>query len=401
MNIQKPKLLVLLNRLVIGGQALDTIPLLLHLQNEFDILVLYGCKEKDEEEAGFLFSKIKHISKKKLTHFKRSVNPLRDVVAFFSILQAINKFKPDIVHTHGLKSGLLGRTAAYLTHTKCIIHTYHGHHFHSYFGSFVSTAIVLMERLLARISTKIIAISPQQKQEFVTQYKIASPKKIQVIPLGIDERLFPPVDAAARQFFRDKYCIGNDTVAIGIVGRIVPIKNFSMFIQVAVAIVAQKNKNKRVKFFVVGDGNDRVRVQKEIEELNLSWCNADNLNNHADIIFTSWVQDISGTLQGLDVVVLTSYNEGTPLSLIEAQFCGKPVVATNVGGVKDTFLDGESGFLVPPGNVDVFAEKLLLLVNDNNLGKKMGNTAVDFAVKNFSKAKEIDSFKYLYKSCTK
>ncbi len=395
----KKKLLVILNRLVIGGQALDTIPLIYHLQEHFDILVLYGCPEKDEQEALFLLEAFKNIPLKKIIYFRRKFNPVRDILSFFSIFHAIRKFKPGVLHTHGLKSGFFGRTAAYLNGVPCIIHTFHGHHFHSYVNSFLSKSIVFYERAMAKITSKIIAISPTQKIELANTYKIAAPGKIETIRLGIEEKLFYDETAGKRMAFRRKYSLAANVVAIGIIGRIVAIKNYGLFVKIASSILATATAE--VKFFVVGDGVEKQFVQGELTRLNIQWCGEGNLNNAAQVIFTSWLPEVSKALYGLDIIMLTSHNEGTPLSIIEAQFCGKPVVATNVGGVRDTFIDNETGFLVAPGNDAVFTEKLAMLVENNNLRSEMGKKAAVFAHENFSKTKEIDSFRQLYQTCNK
>jgi glycosyltransferase involved in cell wall biosynthesis len=191
------------------------------------------------------------------------------------------------------------------------------------------------------------------------------------------------------------------TVAIAIIGRIVPVKNYALFVEVVAKIVADVNLARQIKFFVIGDGAEKMNVQSALDELGIHWSNDGAQNNTNSVIFTSWIPDVAQALHAMDIVVLTSHNEGTPLSLIEAQFCGKPVVATNVGGVKDTLLDGESGFLVPPGNADAFAEKLVLLMKDEALRNRMGKKAADFATNKFSKEKETSSFRHLYQHCSK
>ena len=395
----KKKVLVILNRLVIGGQALDTVPLLYHLQGGFDILILYGCKEKDEEEATFLLETFNNLPLKPITSFKRSFNPYFDITTFFSIVRTMRRFKPDVVHTHGLKSGLLGRIAAHISGVPCIIHTFHGHHFHSYFNKFISYCLIFSERILAKITTKIIAISNGQAEELATKYKIAPRKKIAVIPLGIDEKLFTADGANKRHLFRDKYHIAPQDVAVGIIGRIVPIKNYSLFVKIVAGILLKIPHN--VKFFVIGDGADKVIVQEEFNKLGIGWHDDGDFESPAPVIFTSWLPEVARALHGMDIIMLTSHNEGTPMSLIEAQFCNKPVVATDVGGVRDTFLDGETGFLVPRGNVEAFIAKLATLINNEGLRKIMGDKAAIFASQNFSKLNEINSFSMLYQTCIK
>lgn len=397
MSTDKKKLLVIINRFVIGGQAIDTIPLLHRLKGDFDILVLYGCREKDEIEAQLLFDKFKGIHYQPMRYFKRSLNPVKDIRSLFTIIKTIHAFRPAIVHTHGMKSGLFGRIGAWFCRVPCIIHTFHGHHFHSYFNKFLSQSLVFVERLMARVTYKIVAISPLQKQELCKAYKIAAPEKFEIIPLGIDDTLFGGDEQGKRNAFREKYRLATGDVAVGIVGRIVAIKNLDMFVRVVAGVLGTGVK--AVKFFIIGDGEEKIKVQQSLSNLGISWTGEDKLDYDVNVIFTSWVPEIAHIMHGLDIVVLTSYNEGTPMSLIEAQYCGKPVIATNVGGVKDTFEDGESGFLIPPGNDDLFIQKLALLTGNQQLRNEMGERGAIFARKNFSKEKEINSFKTLYLSC--
>ncbi|HVX49083.1 MAG TPA: glycosyltransferase [Chitinophagaceae bacterium] len=393
----KKKVLVILNRLVIGGQSLDTIPLLYRIADDFDIMVLYGRPEKDELEAGFLIENTGNITFKTIRQFRRSFNPLRDIAVFFSVLKAVRTFKPGVVHTHGVKSGFFGRIAAHLCNVPCIIHTFHGHHFHSYFGKSLSRLLVAFERFMAKLTTRIVAIGPSQKKELSEIYRIAPPEKIVIIQLGIDELLFLRNGESKCAAFRQQYNLSRSTVAVGIVGRIVPIKNYDLFVRVVTGVL--KKRQHDVRFFIVGDGIEKKQVQDELSRRSISWSEGSH-SLMAPVVFTSWVPEISNALYGLDIVVLTSHNEGTPMSLIEAQFCGKPVVATDVGGVKDTFVDDETGYLVAPNNKDAFVEKLLLLIDNEATRLSMGEKATSFALENFSKTKEVNSFKILYRDCS-
>ncbi len=394
--MNKPKVLFILNRLVIGGQALDTIPLIYHLKEEFDILVLYGQKEKDEEDALFLLQQYPGINAMQIKFFRRSINPLNDLIAFFSIYIQIKKFKSTIVHTHGFKSGLIGRIAAKICRVPCIIHTFHGHLFHSYYNKTVSNFIISLERALGKLTNKIVAISDTQKDELVLRYKIVPEKKVMVIYLGVDENFLLHNNINNRITFRQQYQLEEKTIAIAIIGRIVPVKNYTLFINVAQQILTD-NKND-IKFLVVGDGQLKSSLQKELDKKNISWCDM-FLKENAEVIFTSWISDISKAISGVDIIILTSHNEGTPMSIIEAQLFGKPVVATDVGGVKDTFINDETGFLISPDNENEFVKKLQKLIDDKLLRQQMSSQAISFATSRFSKQKEIDTFKTLYSNC--
>lgn len=390
----KPRLLIILNRFVIGGQAVDTIPLAFHLKDHFDILVLYGQKEQDELEATFLLDKYKGLSLKKIPSLRRSVNPLTDLKAFFAVRKAIKSFNPHIVHTHGAKSGFIGRLSAYLLGVPVIIHTFHGHFFHSYFSRLLTKLIAQVERLASRITTAAVALSETQKKELVEVYRIFPEKKITVIPLGFE---FDEMNDSTglRASFRTKYGLKENDVAIGIVGRIVAVKNHGFFVSVVEKVLANR-ENANAAFFIVGDGDLRRKVEEDFAKQDIPFSTS-SISENTRVVFTSWIPGIYEVMNGLDIVVLTSLNEGTPLSIIEAQFFGKPVISTNVGGVKDTLIADETGFITEPQAVQDFATKTSLLINNPTLRNQMGESGQKFAVHKFSKLKEVESTRLFYK----
>ena len=392
----KPRVVIILNRLVIGGQAVDTIPLAYYLQEYFDILILYGSKEQDEVEASFLLQQYPNINIQKIPHLRRTINPFIDVIAFFSLIKQINLHKANVVHTHGSKSGLLGRVAAWILRTPIIIHTFHGHLFHSYFSSFANEIIKFIERRLAAISTYIIALSEEQKKELSQKFCIVNADKIKVIPLGVDVKNLLPSLSSNRKIFRDKFNVPDAAIAIGIIGRIVPIKNHLLFLQIAKTIL-KENKND-IYFFIIGDGTTKKELINFLQLNEIIFKDDENIHADAKIIFTSWVEDMTSVYHGLDIIMLTSLNEGTPLSIIEAQFCGKPVIASNVGGVTDTFKHNTSGFLIDGHEVNDYVKVLDALINNQSLRKEMGEQAIDFVTNTFAKQNEVAAIKKLYLS---
>jgi glycosyltransferase involved in cell wall biosynthesis len=393
----KKKIIVILNRLVVGGQTIDTLPLLHSLSEEFDILVLHGHKEKDERDASALLDKYS-LKGKYISSLRRSINPVNDIIAFSSISHSIKKHKPQIVHTHGSKSGMIGRLAAYRAGVPVILHTFHGHLFHSYYNSFFTFILKRIERLLAKVTTTAIAISEWQKKELSDVYKILPSQKITIIHLGIEMDKMKDDQNIQRSSFRKMYNIKDEAIAVGIVGRIVPIKNLGMFVNVASNLLRQTKVP--VYFFVIGDGYLKTQIQNECSAHKMNWAGDENKNPDASVIFTSWIEDIIPVIHGLDILALTSNNEGTPMSIIEAQSCGKPVVATDVGGVRDTLIDEKTGFLVQPGDVEGMTDKLKLLVENASRRKEMGINAIEFAAAKFSKRKEIEGFRILYSKLT-
>jgi glycosyltransferase involved in cell wall biosynthesis len=388
----KPKLLIIHNRLVVGGPALDTIPLAHYLQNEFEIHILFGTKEKDETPPTFLLEKYKGLKLVSIKSLQRSPNIFKDFGSYRFVKNYIKNFQPDIVHTHGAKAGFFGRLAAKTAKVPLIIHTFHGHLFHSYFNRFFTSLYVLLERRLARITDVIIAISESQKNEIQHILHVA-PSKIQMVPLGVDY-IDTSMRAHYRMAFKRTYKIQDNTVCVGILGRMVSIKNPLFFLRIANHIFKDPN-NKFIKFFVIGDGAELPLMKQYLHQNKLGFSED---HNESAITFTSWVQNIQNVLEGLDIVVLTSFNEGTPLSLIEAQLCGKPVVASDVGGVKDTMIDGETGFLIDDHSLQKFSDAILLLAHDEDLRNKMGQKAKNFATAEFSKQKEVTTMRNIYMS---
>lgn len=389
----KPKLLIIHNRLVVGGPALDTLPLAYHLRDDFDIHILYGNKEDDETEPSFLLEKYTGLKLVRIPSLQRSPHPIRDFLSYKAIRKYILAFRPDIVHTHGAKVGLFGRVAASNAKVPLILHTFHGHLFHSYFNKFLSSSLVFVERWLLRSTDHIIAISESQKKELESVLKIDEADKVKLVPLGVDY-IDQAMQAHYKQAFRRTYQIDEKTICIGLLGRLVPIKNTRFFIDVVEQVL--KNSALKTRFFVVGDGHEKKAMMDRLQQKRIAFT--ESPHEVAPVVFTSWVQNIQNILAGLDIVVLTSHNEGTPMSLIEAQLSGKPVVAVNVGGVKDTMIAADTGFLINTHAVREFAAAVMKLIGDEDLRNRMGEKGRRFAAQAFSKEKEVSSLRALYNS---
>ncbi|MGN6618854.1 MAG: glycosyltransferase family 4 protein [Ilyomonas sp.] len=388
-----PRVIQILSRFVIGGPATITATLTKFLQPEFETLLIVGGKDDHEKDAAHIVEDM-GIRVVQVEAMKRAVNPKLDYTSYQTIKKVIKEFEPDIVHTHSAKAGIIGRLAAKRCHVPAIIHTFHGHVFHSYFNKAKTNAIIQTERFLANISDGIVAISNQQKHELADVYKVCKPDKVKIIPLGLDIHKFQKDQCAKRRIFRSRYLIDEDEVAIGLVGRIVPIKNHDFFIDVAAEVL--KKTNKKVRFVIIGDGDLRIDIESKIKEKKLDYCYFPDEQKKAAVICTSWITNIDFAFAGLDIVALTSLNEGTPVSLIEAQTAGKPVVSTNVGGVRDTVIDGKTGFLVNSFDVNTFANYLIKLLENPFLRKQMGDAGNYFATEKFSNERLLHDIKEYY-----
>jgi len=326
-----------------------------------------GQKDESEDSSEFILSKL-GLEPIIIPEMKRNINFKNDRIAYKKIKQIIADFKPDIVHTHASKAGAIGRLAAKNLKVPVIVHTFHGHVFHSYFGKAKTKAYKTIERYLAKHSSAIIAISAIQKEELAIQHQICAKQKISIVPLGFDLDRFRENKIEKRLQFRTDWSISDNTVAIGIVGRLVPIKDHHFFLAVAKNI--QQQTSKQVRFFIIGDGELKQELLDYCDEINVSYSLLKE-DNEKLITFTSWQKEIDIVNAGLDIIALTSKNEGTPVSLIEAQASGKPIVSTNVGGIENVVKPNETAFLSAVGDQQTFTKNLLKLIEDQSLRKKM------------------------------
>lgn len=303
-----------------------------------------------------------------IKELKRQPGFSADRKAYRKLKELIQEYQPDIVHTHASKAGALGRRAAKSCNVPIIVHTFHGHVFHSYFGRAKTYLYKTIERKLAKNSTGIIAISNLQRTELSKEHKICKAEKIKVIPLGFDLEKFSTDLERKRAKTRAEFGIHADDVAIAIVGRLAPVKDHYAFLRIMDKVLAQSTKS--IHVFIVGDGSERKEIEAQVQGLNERFENR--------IKMTSWITDIATFNAGMDIICLTSKNEGTPVSLIEAQASGVPVITTDVGGVRDVVDEGNTGFIIPVGSIDLYAEKLLELVEDEKKRLKMSQNGWPF-----------------------
>jgi len=385
-----PKVLRIINRFNLGGPTYNAAYLSKYMPNEFETLLVGGMHDETEKSSNFILNDL-NLSPIIIPEMKREINLKQDRIAYKKIKQLIKEFKPDIVHTHASKAGALGRLAASNLKVKGIVHTFHGHVFHSYFGKMKTSFYKTIERKLAKKSSNIIAISELQKKELVETYKICSADKVSVIPLGFDLDRFNTDTKKKRNSFRSKWGIEDDEIAVGIIGRIVPIKDHEFFIDVINNVIASSKK--KLRFFIIGDGENKQKLIDYIIKKNISFtCKT---NEKAIITFTSWVTKVDVAIAGLDIVCLTSRNEGTPVSLIEAQSGNKPVVSTRVGGINNVVYENISALLSEVNDLENFSHNLLRLTEDDSLRTRFSNNGNQI-IEKFSYNKLIENMNELY-----
>jgi glycosyltransferase involved in cell wall biosynthesis len=399
------RILRIIARLNIGGPAIQAISLSDSLSRDGYKTLLVSGKVAPHEGDMAYFAEERGVRPVILRKMGREIAPLGDVQSLMDLRKIIKQFRPQIIHTHTAKAGTLGRLAGMsfnLIRSPNIkmrmIHTFHGHIFHSYFGSLRTRLFIRIERILSKFTSKIIVISPLQQDDICRRYRIAPPEKVRIIPLGFDLSDFEGREDRRRET-REKYMLqeGQSVTLVGIIGRLTDVKNHRVLLEAAKCL-KDMGKSERFKFLIVGDGELREDLIMYASELGVQ----------NSIIFAGWQKNMSSIYQALDIVALTSLNEGTPVSLIEAMASERPVVATDVGGVRDLmgFIDEESeegyklaqhGILVPSGDGEVLARALSFLHENRKASNEMAELGKKFVLNHYSLQRLVKDIKSLYK----
>ncbi|HMO33465.1 MAG TPA: glycosyltransferase [Lacibacter sp.] len=342
---EQPRLLFILNRLAIGGPAANTLALAAALSHRFRILLVAGEPLPGEQSAAHLLHEYKGFEVQMLPAFRRSLAPYYDWQAYHRLLRIIREFRPQIVHTHGSKPGLLGRLAAHRSGVPVIVHTFHGHVFEGYFGPLITDAIVRLERWLARRTTALIAINDQLQHDLTQHYRVAPFEQVYLNRLGIEWERMQDSAGTLRQEFRQEMQLQEEETAVTIIGRLVPVKQHKLFVELAQQVLQKKTAGQAFRFFIVGDGEGKAGLQELLRQKRLSYEEpGPSFRSEASFVFTSWRTDMQRVLAGTDILVLTSLNEGTPVSILEALAAARPVVATGVGGIPELLHRSGGGF---------------------------------------------------------
>ncbi len=358
---KKIKILRILNRFCVGGPVHNAVNLTKYIDSDrYDTFLIGGIAEPHENSSEYILDK-SGINYRKLKYMRRAISPFYDFIVFIQILRIIFKFKPDIIHTHAAKAGLIGRFAGFLYFRNVkIVHTYHGNVFEGYFSPLKNKIILIIERFLAKKSTKIIAISNLQKNDLLNKYKICNEEKIVVVPLGFDLSKFTENNLEKRNKIRNEFLVEDNELLITIIGRVVPIKNHRLFIDAF--NYCKEKSNIKIKGLIVGDGSETKDIITYANKKGML-TSYKTISKNNDFIFSSWRSDIDSILAASDVVCLTSINEGTPVSIIESMASATASISTNVGGVSDIITDSING-CIAKGELASFGEKLLKVIED-------------------------------------
>lgn len=327
----------------------------------------------------------------RLAHLGRRISATSDAYAFVSLVRLVFRFHPDVLHTHTAKAGALGRLAACVYNatrsrsSRClVVHTFHGNVFSGYFSRAGSVAARAVERALAVVTDRVVAIAEQQRREIVDTYRIASAGKVTVVPLGLDLGALLSLAPGAPSL-RDELGLTRDDIVFGFVGRLVPIKDVPSLIE-AFSHVARRVAAARL--VLAGDGELRAALEQQVEERDL----------RSRVIFAGWRSDLVRLYATFDALVLSSRNEGTPVAVIEAMAAGLPVVSTAAGGVAELVDHRVTGWVVPVGDSAALSAAMIEAAEAPALRARMGAAARHAASSRYGYQRLVADIETLYRT---
>ncbi len=396
------KIVRIIARLNVGGPARHVVWLTKELhQPEFRSVLVAGTIPDGEESMEY-FADINGIAPVYIEEMSRELSP-KDIISLWKIYRILCRENPDIICTHTAKAGTVGRVAGFIYRwlnwkQVKMVHTFHGHVFHSYYGNLKTKIFLLIEKTLALVATdKIIVITRQQFEEINKKFGVGREKQFEIVKLGIDLEEFSEADSKS-EILRREINAAEDEILVGFVGRFTEIKNIPLFLEAAALYNRRKNPSSpKMRFVMIGDGHLRPQLEKTAAE--------NGLNETA--VFLGNRNDPADFYPGLDIVALTSFNEGTPLSLIEAMANGKAVISTMVGGVSDLLgavVEEKDGFSVCERGVAVASEDaeglcsgLKFLAENESLRAKLGAQGKLFVKKHYAKERLVTDIENLYR----
>jgi len=363
-------------RMNVGGPAVQVSGLMRGINStEFDHRLYTGYCPSDE--ADYLHTVATDVNAVRIQGFGRRVSLGGDIKAFIILVKEIHTFKPHVIHTHTAKAGFLGRIASIVSLQHSIrVHTFHGHLLNGYFGSFKRLLVVIAEKSLAVFTDQLLAVGDKVRQDLLNE-GIGSKNKFELMPPGLGIGSLLPKEDSKRVLG-----LPSDRLQCAFIGRITQIKRPGRFLDVVSEV---KNRGIELGFFIAGDGELLEMCRERIKKEELP------------VTVLGWQSDIEKVLSAADIVVLTSDNEGTPLSLIQAGMAGLPVVTTNVGSVPEVVLDGITG-IITSLEVEEIADALEKLVTDKGLRAQLGTAAQEFTLSHFGVKRLVSDHEELYKN---
>ena len=370
----KIKVLRIIARMNVGGPAVQVSGLMRGFDTaKFEQELVTGFCAADE--ADYLENVASDVKAIRIDGLGRSIKPRADLTTLFKIIKEIRRFKPDVIHTHTAKAGVVGRIASILSGQKSIrVHTFHGHLLHGYFGAGKTKLVILIEKFLALFTHQLLAVGKKVQDDLIAA-GIGNTKKFAVVPPGLQLAHVPSKSEARQELGLDQ-----NEIYCAFIGRITQIKRPDRFLDV---ISKVRNSGTKVHFIVAGAGELLQECQNRVAAENLP------------VTFLGWREDIEVVLAAADFVILTSDNEGTPLSLIQAGMVGIPVVATNVGSTNEIVVDGKTGLLTDL-SVDQLADAVTKVATDSDLRAQMGAAGKEYTMGRYGVDRLVKDHQDLY-----
>jgi glycosyltransferase involved in cell wall biosynthesis len=371
---QPIRVLRVIARMNVGGPAWQVSVLTRGLENaEFTSQLV--CGEISEGEADFLALRDSELPVTRIRTLGRSLNAFDDVRAFWHLLSIMRETKPHIVHTHTAKAGVLGRIAAIITRVPVRVHTFHGHVLHGYFSPLVTRVFIQIERVLGRFTHGIVSVGSQVRDDLLA-VGIGSPNKYTVIAPGVASS-----EPVSKDSARESLELPPDAHVALFIGRLTQIKRPDRLLE-AFSLVLEKDPSAVLLMAGEGELFEGTKV----------------LGAHLgdSVRFLGWRSDLAVLFAAADVAVLSSDNEGMPVTLIEASMAGVPCVTTDVGSAREVVLDNETGFVVPTDSVAI-AQALVTLFTNEQLRHEMGDAATRHTMAHFSSTRLVKDHLDLYR----
>lgn len=353
--------------------------------DRYETLLVHGSLAPGEESLAELAEE-EGAKMRFLPELQQPVQPLRDAEALAKLVRLARRFRPHVVHTHTAKAGFLGRQAALAVRPRpALVHTYHGHVLEGYFGAAKSRLYLEMERALARVSDCLIGVSQATVDDLV-RLGVAPPSKFRVLPLGLDLDGLAGLPGELRAGSRAELGVGEGEILLVFVGRIAPIKRLDLLLR---ALAGAREADSRLRLAIVGDGGERPQLERQAAGLGIA----------DDVLFLGYRRELRPVFAAADVAVLSSDNEGTPVSLIEAAAAGLPAVATDVGGVREV-VGEETGILVPRDDAAALAAAIVEMSSDAARRERCGRAARHHAIDSYSAKRLLSDVDKLYRELT-
>ena len=350
-----------------GGSAQNTLQSCIRLaERNYRIVLVCGLSHESNmtaSESAAVAKKISIARKKgvKVIFLKplvRRISPLFDTMAFFGLLQIVYREKPDLIHTHSSKAGVLGRLAALILRVSVVVHTPHGHVFYGHFSKPLSYTFLVIERIFDKITDCTIALTDGERNDYIKN-SVSRYNKLIKIHSGVDIDKFI-MQSENDIDFRKIFSLRPEDLVVGTVGWLLPIKGPSHLLE---AMQMVWPNHPAAKLIYVGKGE----LEKELRD------RVDALGVKDRVLFLGWRSDIADIMRLFDIFALPSLNEGMGRVIVEAMASGKPVVASNTGGIPDLVINGKTGYLVEPRDVNGFAEAINDLLEEPSLRRSMGD----------------------------